>query len=204
MYKVHINNATLGINSQLDPKANQSLDFYPDFPWDKVYQQLKFSEVPIYYCVFGASEDDIFSDFKNHFTTIEAAGGIVTYKGDSLLMIHRLGKWDLPKGKMEAGENSKQTALREVEEECGIEGLEIMEGEPIITYHTYELHGVRILKKTYWYRMNAFNRALLTPQTEEGITQVEWVSDKKEIELRIKNSFQNIRDILAKTILKSG
>jgi 8-oxo-dGTP pyrophosphatase MutT (NUDIX family) len=35
-------------------------------------------------------------------------------------MILRLGKWDLPKGKMEKNEEPMICAIREVEEECGI------------------------------------------------------------------------------------
>jgi hypothetical protein len=58
--------------------------------------------------------------FVKQFTVIEAAGGVVLNEADDWLFIHRLGRWDLPKGKLEKGEKPKQAATREVSEECGI------------------------------------------------------------------------------------
>ena len=48
------------------------------------------------------------------FTYIRAAGGLVFNDANELLMIVRRGKWDLPKGKVEAGEDVVTAALREV------------------------------------------------------------------------------------------
>ena len=58
---------------------------------------------------------------------VEAAGGLVYNKEDELLMIFRNGKWDLPKGKKEKGEEIESCAKREVQEECGVRNLEITE-----------------------------------------------------------------------------
>ncbi|MEL7002667.1 MAG: NUDIX domain-containing protein, partial [Bacteroidota bacterium] len=52
---------------------------------------------------------------KNKFKIIYAAGGLVK-KGQKTLMIYRLKKWDLPKGKLEDGEKNRIAAQREVEE----------------------------------------------------------------------------------------
>ena len=57
---------------------------------------------------------------------IEAAGGILwrqTPSGPELAVIHRpyYDDWTLPKGKREPGERWQETALREVEEETGIQ-----------------------------------------------------------------------------------
>ena len=57
------------------------------------------------------------SRIKKLFDVEKAAGGLVL-KDEQFLMIYRLGKWDLPKGKLDKGENEKQGAVREVEEEC--------------------------------------------------------------------------------------
>ena len=67
-----------------------------------------------------------FSDFQKHFKIIEAAGGIVSNNKQEKLFIYRLDKWDLPKGKIEKGEAIKTAALREIEEECGIDNPEIV------------------------------------------------------------------------------
>src|SRR3954469_24811116 len=60
-----------------------------------------------------------FSEFKKHFVYIEAAGGFIE-KNDEFLAIHRHGRWDLPKGKLEKNESYEEGAIRECEEECGI------------------------------------------------------------------------------------
>lgn len=57
---------------------------------------------------------------KRHTHYVRAAGGIVTAPDGTMLLILRNGRWDLAKGKVEAGETLLQAALREVEEETGI------------------------------------------------------------------------------------
>ena len=125
---------------------------------------------------------------------IEAAGGLVFNKDGDILMIFRNGKWDLPKGKLEIGESIEECAIREVEEECGIVGLDIIE-KLLETYHTYNMDGEEVLKKTYWYKMKTDYSAKLIPQLEEGITKVSWV-DKDQISKKLKNSYGNISDVL--------
>ena len=87
-----------------------------------------------------------FREFKSLFRVIEAAGGLVLNPDNEVLFIHRLGKWDLPKGKIEEGESTKVAAVREVSEECGVSGLQIMK-KLKSTYHTYNQKSERILKK---------------------------------------------------------
>src|SRR5690606_31916672 len=84
--------------------------------------------------IVSKQKDELTKFIKSRFSIIKAAGGVVT-KGDRVLFIHRLGKWDLPKGKFEKGESPAECAVREVEEECGIQvrlGLSIGK-----TWHTY-------------------------------------------------------------------
>ena len=109
-------------------------------------------------------------------------------------MIFRNGKWDLPKGKLEEDEDIKACAVREVEEECGISGLHITQ-KPIDTYHTYELDGEKILKHTFWFKMNTNFNGILKPQTKEGITEVCWVN-KEDITKKLSNSYGNINQLL--------
>lgn len=132
--------------------------------------------------------------FKN-FTIIEAAGGIVQNNKKEVLFILRLGKWDLPKGKMEKGEKPDECALREVEEETGVTGLKLKKkvGE---TYHTYDEFGKHILKISHWYYMTAPAAQQLSPQTEENITEVKWISTKN-IKEPIANTYPSIKDILS-------
>jgi len=120
--------------------------------------------------------DDVefaFADLATHMVNIEAAGGVVFNENKEVLLIKRLGKWDLPKGKIDGDETPEQAALREVEEECNITGLTLLQALPN-TYHVYKMHNFRFLKTTYWYQMSTHANQALKPQLEEQITEVIW------------------------------
>ncbi|MGY6558394.1 MAG: NUDIX domain-containing protein [Nitritalea sp.] len=126
---------------------------------------------------------------KSRFLTIEAAGGLVR-KGEDLLFIHRLGKWDLPKGKFEKGERPVQCAIREVEEECAVR----VKAGPLIlkTWHTYTQNRKNILKKTYWFEMECLDDQHMAPQKEEGIEAIAW-KNHEEAKLALINSYPSMR-----------
>jgi len=125
--------------------------------------------------------------------TIIAAGGIVKNEKEQFLMIYRLGKWDFPKGKVEKEENLELAALREVKEETGIENLTLT--MPVMqTTHYYILNRESICKITHWFEMSCSSSTTLTPQTEEDIEQVIWVS-KDEVENRLSNSYETLRGL---------
>lgn len=136
-----------------------------------------------------------FNDFKTHFKLIKAAGGVVRNKKNELLFIYRLGKWDLPKGKLELNESIEEAAVREVEEECGLNSLTILDSLPD-TYHVYENNGLTILKQTYWFSMSTNFVAELTPQLEEGITKVEWLAISEVKEKVFPNTYSSIKSLL--------
>ena len=97
------------------------------------------------------------------FTLIQAAGGLVKEPSGDMLFIFRRGKWDLPKGKLDAGEPIDQCALREVKEETALKEVQL--AEPlVITYHTYDEDGKHILKETHWYLMLAAAGQQLQPR----------------------------------------
>ena len=131
--------------------------------------------------------------FCLNYTLIKAAGGVVYNQKKELLMIFRNGKWDLPKGKLETGESIEECAIREVQEECGVNNLQIT-SKLSDTYHTYELNGKMVLKHTFWFRMKTNFEGELSPQTKEGITKVEWVN-QDEIAERLKNAYANLVEL---------
>lgn len=131
-----------------------------------------------------------FHDFAKDYRIIHAAGGIVHNEKDEILMIYRLDKWDFPKGKVEAGEQIPEAALREVEEETGLQHITLEEPLPS-TFHTYELNGQPILKETHWFRMSA-NTQSLTPQTVEDITQAVWVP-REQVPEKMENSYPSLK-----------
>lgn len=133
--------------------------------------------------------------FKN-FKVIEAAGGIVQNDKKEILFINRLDKWDLPKGKIEKGENEEDCAVREVTEETGVRDLHLKKktGE---TYHVYDAFGKHFLKISHWYHMTCPSGQQLVPQTEEHITDIKWVKTK-DIAAPMENTYPSIKDILSK------
>ena len=140
-------------------------------------------------------------NFSSHYKIIEAAGGLVRNERGEILMMMRNGKWDLPKGKTEKMETHLHAALREVEEETGLENLKAKTAirftpfKQKATLHTYTLNKKRILKYTFWFLMDARSEQKLTPQKEEGITKTEWV-DVTHLSKYLKNTYGNIKDIL--------
>lgn len=143
--------------------------------------------------------DDDYARLKRHFLevfTLElAAGGIVRNKKNDILMIFRRGKWDLPKGKLEPKESISECALREVEEETGVNGLKII-GDAVISRHVF-FHKKRgpVLKQTYWYDMTTDFDKELVAQIEEDITEVAW-QGKKGLKEALQNTYPLIRDLI--------
>ncbi len=118
-----------------------------------------------------------------------AAGGLVLEPAGKILLIHRLGKWDLPKGKLEPGESAEDGALREVEEETGIGNLKII-SDLGSTYHTYIQAGKKKFKETFWYLMTSEGGETV-PQREEAIVKAEWISTS-ELNQVFENTYPNI------------
>ena len=126
-----------------------------------------------------------------------AAGGVVyRYQsgGDEpeVLLIHRNGYWDIPKGKMEKGETIPMCAAREVAEETGSE-LPLIVSDLGTTYHEYQEKKKLIGKTTYWYSMIFTKEQELSPQTREGIHSLEWVVLSEAIK---KVGFDNLKEVL--------
>lgn len=139
--------------------------------------------------------DQLWSDFKMNFKWQPAAGGVV-YNRDSqkVLFLFRRGWWDLPKGKIDPGESESEAALREVQEETGVEELDL--GKPLrTTYHTFRSRkGKRILKPTYWFNMYTSQQDLV-PQTTEDIELAVWRSPKAD-KATLKPLYGNLKLLL--------
>ena len=148
--------------------------------------------------LFNEDLEALKKSFFKHFIIVEAGGGLVTNEKREVLMIFRRGKWDLPKGKLEVGETIEACAVREVEEETGLDNLKL-EGFLCMTYHTYNDFGKHILKPSHWYKMTCSSRQVLTPQTEEDIAELKWVK-QADLKNYLDESFPSIRDVLREGI----
>jgi 8-oxo-dGTP pyrophosphatase MutT (NUDIX family) len=138
--------------------------------------------------------------FLPAFKQIPAAGGIVI-RDEKLLFIFRNGKWDLPKGKIDTGESPEEAALREVAEECGIEGHQIIKVLPS-TFHIYQSpyhdsFGKWFLKETHWFEMSYTGFENGTPQTNENITEIRWFA-KSELDEVFLNTYENLKSVISR------
>ena len=126
---------------------------------------------------------------------IKAGGGVVYCRkggGLQVLLIHRRGVWDLPKGKVERDETVEEGAVREIEEETGCRGTRIT-GYLGTTEHFYRENGVKYKKITWWYAMQC-RMADLRPQKEEQIDELRWMTLD---EARKNVYYSNLKKVLS-------
>lgn len=180
-----------------EPLAGKVLVYKSDC--DTIKSFLKLLETPIFAHVHTIHflVDDIHKvekSIKKEYKIIKAAGGVVV-KNNEILMIFRLGNWDLPKGKLESDEKNDFAALREVYEECGVVAL--IKHKLCATWHTYTDKDKKILKKTTWFVMENYDDTNMQPQAEEGIEKIEWTS-LVDANIKLKNSFLSLKYVLKK------
>ena len=194
MYKVFVNEKKLLLSKE--PKDLEKSLKYESFTTLEIaldlLQNTSLKELNVY----GEQIWEIWEEFKKLFRIIEAAGGIVNRPNGDILFIKRLGKWDLPKGKMEIGESREESAIREIEEETNLQNVELLDFINT-TYHIYsERNGDRVLKFTHWFEMNFSGEDTSKPQIEEGITEVAW-KNTAQIESEVfPGTFKNIKLII--------
>ena len=190
MYKVFVNDCPIFLTDTKKISTNFRIEKFKDVNILELVEQMFNDDI----CGISLLCSDLKKDwktFKSNFKLQKAAGGKVFNSKNEVLFIYRFDKWDLPKGKLEKGESIEECAIREVEEECGIDSLTI--SNPLeTTYHIFERKGKTILKVTYWYLMNTSYNKALTPQTEEGIVDVTF-KNENEWKEALQNSYENIK-----------
>jgi 8-oxo-dGTP pyrophosphatase MutT (NUDIX family) len=144
--------------------------------------------------VFHTDIEELQKAFRSCFHNVEAAGGVVRNSKGQVLVMFRRGKWDLPKGKLDAGESHERAALREISEECGIKEL-TLGSRMITTYHSYILDNQKILKRTLWFEIHYTGLAEPVPQQKEEISEIRWF-DPESLDLIISNTYNAVLDVL--------
>ncbi len=145
------------------------------------------------FAVCGVDARQLVRFLHENYIFIKAAGGVVERPDGKRLLMIRNDRADLPKGKVEAGETLAQAALRETQEETGLS--DIRRGTLLLkTYHIYDLYGGWHFKQTSWYAMQLLDEQPLVPQTEEGITSLEWC-DAAEWRAKLLHSYATMRII---------
>jgi 8-oxo-dGTP pyrophosphatase MutT (NUDIX family) len=137
-------------------------------------EELKSAKSGLFACVESPTPEEFLRQSSHHFTWVEAAGGLIENWSGELLLIHRRGAWDLPKGKIDAGETPRLAANREIEEETGLTNLIWIEDLPP-TFHIYPWGNNWVLKKTHWFRFRLNEPQPLVLQQEEDIEDAKWI-----------------------------
>ncbi len=152
--------------------------------------------------ILSKNTSEAYKAFKKNFRFILAAGGLIK-NNSHFLIIKRLGKWDLPKGKLGHGESPELGAIRECTEECGIKKLQIS-NKLKSTLHIYKQDDKYILKKTYWFEMLTNYEGELIPQAEENIEEAVWMTKDEILDKVYSNTFPAIKQLLKKYFKKSS
>lgn len=190
MYKVFVNERPLILTDKIRDKEDG-----PHFMMNKsevlsAVEGLRKKKLEKAY-VYHPNHEEILNKFSNYVPRVVAAGGVVTNRKGKVLFIYRNDKWDLPKGIIKKKENLEQCAIREVEEETGVQNLKI-ENFLRTTYHIFKRNGKLHLKEVHWYAMTTNFDGILVGEEKEGIIKVKWKGPEK-IRKALENSYINIR-----------
>jgi len=193
MYKVFVNDKPIILTDSLKNDNNYPVYIFNEVVIDEIIHKLKRGNTNGVN-LFCSNLTSDWATFKKEFKVVYAAGGLVTNPNKEILFIYRSNVWDLPKGRTEKGESIEETAVREVEEECGAENLELIK-PLLITHHLFYMDNIQQMKITHWFLMKADFQKNLKPQLEEGITKVLF-KNNHEVQQAMKNTYANIKLVL--------
>jgi len=128
----------------------------------------------------------------------ETSAGVVIFRRENskilfLLLNYPSGHWDFVKGKMEEGETTHQTAIRETREETGITDFVFLDDFEEWIKYNFQYHGELVNKKVVFF--------LAETKTEQVIISHEhldyiWADYETAME---KTTFDNAKSILTKS-----
>ena len=190
MYKVFVNDKPLFLTNEISKETNFQLFLLESVDIEQLIIKIFQNKIQKAY-LYHPDEKEIMKMLKSKIPVSKAGGGLVYNKNREVLFILRGGKWDLPKGGTEKGEDIEVTAMREVEEETGVNKLQITKTLQK-TYHIFRRNGTYRLKITHWFEMQSDYEGIPIGQIEEGIEKAVWLNPN-EIQDALKNSYENIK-----------
>ena len=132
----------------------------------------------------------------------KSAGAIVFRidKGEPLyLLLHypssvkaKREYWDLPKGHMEKGESEEETVRREVQEETGIQDIEIFEGFRTTIHYWFEAKGQKISKTVVFYLAKTKEQRIVISTEHEGF---KWLPYEEAL---AQLTYKNAKEVVQK------
>ena len=128
----------------------------------------------------------------------ETSAGIVLFRKDNskilfLLLHYPSGHWDFVKGKMEKGESSYQTAIRETREETGITDIVFLDNFEEWIEYNFQYQGELVHKKVVFYLAETKSKEVSISHEHLDYT---WMDYQTAME---KTTFDNAKSILTKS-----
>ena len=190
MYKVFVNDIPIIVSTKKEIGEKYTAFPLKTVRLKKVVRKIMKGKL-IYVNLYHHDEKKLLKLLLKKMKVVTAAGGMVLNQNKEILFIYRNHRWDLPKGKTEKKESIQDAAIREVEEETGVEGLAITKFITR-TYHVFKRKGKLRLKETHWFEMYTEYDGELIPEESEGIKKVKWKNFEKS-QKALKKSYANIK-----------
>ncbi len=127
----------------------------------------------------------------------ETSAGIVLFrKEDSknlfLLLHYPSGHWDFVKGKMEKGESTHETAIREAKEETGITDITFLENFEEWIKYDFQYQGELVHKKVVFFLAETKTKEVMISHEHIDYT---WMDYNTSME---KTTFDNAKTVLTR------
>ncbi len=126
----------------------------------------------------------------------EISAGVILFRRTPqphyLLLHYESGHWDFPKGHIEAGEDARETARRELEEETGISQVRFLDGYKQTLRYFFRQKGIGIFKVVLYFLAET-GQSEVTLSSEH--TGFDWLPYDAAL---ARLTFKNSRDLLSK------
>ena len=127
----------------------------------------------------------------------ETSAGIVLFRKEEskilfLLLHYPSGHWDFVKGKMEQGESTHQTAVRETKEETGITDITFIENFEEWIEYNFKHQGELVQKKVVFFLAETKTKEIKISHEHSGYI---WMDYNSSME---KTTFDNAKTVLTK------
>ncbi len=126
---------------------------------------------------------------------VRSAGVVLFRQGkkrEYMLLHYSAGHWDLPKGIMEKGEKSEETALRELKEETGIARAKLLPGFKETIRFRYAWEGKPVLKFVVFYLAKTGQKKVKVSWEHKGYIWLPYSEAVKKV------TYQNAKNVLRK------
>ena len=127
----------------------------------------------------------------------ETSAGIVLFRKEGskilfLLLHYPSGHWDFVKGKMEKGESTHETAIREAKEETGITDITFLENFEEWIKYDFQYQGEFVHKKVVFFLAETKTKEVMISHEHLDYT---WMDYNTSME---KTTFDNAKTVLTR------